>query len=82
MNRDNVVSFDAFARNRSARRGSDDKMPLETAETDAVEVECPRCASILRIPVDELSGCREICCDGCDATISFRAEALDVGLRG
>ena len=77
MNRDNVVSFDAFARGRSARRGSDDKMPVETA--GAVAIECPRCASVMRLPVAQITARSEVSCGGCDATISFRAEALDVG---
>ncbi len=78
MNRDNVVSFDAYARGRrSARRGSDDKLPFETEAM--VEVECPRCAAVLRLEVDALSGRPEVDCSGCDATIAFRAEALDVG---
>lgn len=76
MNRDNVVSFDAFARGRSERRGSDDKLPVETE--GMVEVECPRCAAVLRLGVDWLSGGPEVACSGCDATIAFRAEALDV----
>lgn len=77
MNRDNVVSFDAYARGRSARRGSDDKLPHETE--GSVEVECPRCAAVLRLQMDELSGGPEVSCTGCDATIAFRAEALDAG---
>ena len=76
MNRDNVVSFDAFARGRSARRGCDDKLPVETE--GMVEVECPRCAAVLRIGVDWLSENPDVACSGCDATISFRSEALDV----
>lgn len=74
MNQDNVVSFDAFARGRSARRGADDKLPFETV----VEVECPRCAAVLCVEVRRLSVDPEILCVGCDATIAFRTEALDV----
>jgi hypothetical protein len=76
VNRDNVVSFDAFARGRSARRGCDDKLPVETE--GMVEVECPRCAAVLRLGADWLSESSEVVCSGCDAMISFRAEALDV----
>lgn len=76
MNQNNVVSFDAFARGRSARRGADDKLPFERDET--VEVECPRCACVLLLDVEDLCGAREVFCDGCDARIAFRAEALDV----
>lgn len=76
MNRDNVVSFDAFARGRSARRGADDKLPFETEEM--VEVECPQCAAVLFLEVNRLSTPSEVLCAGCDATIAFQAEALDV----
>ena len=79
MNRDNVVSFDAFARGRSARRGADDKLPVEREGT--VEVECPRCSAVLRLEVDRLSVGPEVLCAGCDATIAFRAGALDVSGR-
>ncbi len=76
MNRDNVVSFDAFARGRSARRGADDKLPFETE--GRVDVECPRCGAVLCLEVDLLSVAAEVSCAGCDATIAFRAEAVDV----
>ena len=76
MNRDNVVSFDAYARGRSARRGADDKLPFEADEI--VEVECPRCAAVLCLEVGQLSVGPEVLCAGCDATIAFRAEAVDV----
>jgi hypothetical protein len=76
VNRDNVVSFDAFARGRSARRGADDKLPFETE--GRIEVECPRCGTALRLEVDLLSVAAEVFCAGCGATIAFRAEAVDV----
>lgn len=76
MNRDNVVSFDAFARGRSARRGADDKLPFETE--GMVDVECPRCGATLCLEVDLLSVAAEVSCAGCDATIAFRADAVDV----
>lgn len=76
MNRDNVVSFDAFARGRSARRGADDKLPFETQRV--VEMECPRCAAVLCLEVGSLSVDPEVLCAVCDATIALRAEALDV----
>jgi hypothetical protein len=77
VSQNNVVSFVAFARGRSARRGADDKLPFEKDET--VEVECPRCAAVLRLEVDALSGAPEAFCAACDATISFRADVVDVG---
>jgi hypothetical protein len=76
VNRDNVVPFDAHARGRSARRGADDKLPFETEET--VDVECPRCAAVLCLEVGLLSAGPDVLCAGCDATIAFRAEAVDV----
>jgi hypothetical protein len=79
VNRDNLVSFDAFARGRSARRGADDKLPFETE--GMVEVECPRCAAVLCVEVDLLSVAPEVLCAGCDATIALRSEALDVSRR-
>ncbi|MGH9368198.1 MAG: hypothetical protein ACRD3M_11050 [Thermoanaerobaculia bacterium] len=79
MSQNNVVSFDAFARGRSARRGADDKLPFKREKL--VEVECPRCAAVLCLEVDSLSGGPEVLCAGCDATIAFRAEALDVRRR-
>lgn len=79
MNRDNVVSFDAFARGHSARRGSDDKRPFEAS--GMVEVECPRCAAALCVEVGLLSDGADVMCGGCDATVAFRAESLDVQRR-
>jgi hypothetical protein len=79
VNRDNVVSFDAFARGRSARRGADDKLPFETS--GLVEVECPRCAAVLCVDVELISDGADVMCHGCDATVAFRAEALDVQRR-
>ncbi len=79
MNRDNVVSFDDFARGRSARRGAEDKLPFESE--GLVEFECPRCAAVLCVEVDLLSVGPEVLCEGCDATIAFRAEALDARRR-
>jgi len=76
VNQDNVVSFDAFARGRSARRGADDKLPFETERL--VEMECPHCSAVLCLEVGSLSVDPEVLCAGCDATIAFRAEALDV----
>jgi hypothetical protein len=76
VNRDNVVSFDAFARGRSARRGADDKLPFETE--GRVDVECPRCGAVLCLDVDQLRVATEVFCHGCEATIAFRAEAVDV----
>jgi len=73
VNRDNVVSFDDFARGRQARRGAEDKLPFES---EMVEFECPRCAAVLCVEADLLSG-PEILCEGCDATIALRAEAID-----
>ena len=77
MSQNNVVPFDASARGRAARRGADDKLPFEKDEL--VEVECPRCAAVLCLDVDGLSGGSEVLCAGCETTIAFRAEALDVG---
>ena len=75
MNRDNVVSFDDFARGRSARRGAADKLPFESESV--VEFECPRCAAVLCVEVDRLPVDPEVLCEGCDAPIAFRADALD-----
>jgi hypothetical protein len=74
VSQNNVVSFDAFARGRSARRGADDKLPFEKEEL--VEVECPRCGAVLCLEMEALSGGPEVLCDGCETTIAFRAEAL------
>ena len=74
MNRDNVVSFDDYARGRHARRGAEDKLPFES---DLVEFQCPRCEAVLCVEADLLSLGPEVLCEGCDATIAFRAEALD-----
>jgi len=76
VNRDNVVSFDAFARGRSARRGADDKLPFETE--GRVDVECPRCGAALCLDVDQFCVAAEVFCACCEATIAFRAEAVDV----
>jgi hypothetical protein len=75
VNRDNVVSFDDFARGRSARRGAEDKLPFESE--DFVELECPRCAAILCVEMGRLPVGPQVLCEVCEATIAFRAEALD-----
>jgi transcription elongation factor Elf1 len=75
VNRDNVVSFDDFARGRSARRGAEDKLPFESEEF--VEFECPRCAAVLCVEMDRLPVGPQVLCEVCEATIAFRAEALD-----
>ena len=79
MNRDNVVSFDDFARGRLARRGAQDKLPFPAGAS--VEVECPRCAAVLRIEAARLATVPEVLCSGCDATIAWREEVVDVRSR-
>ena len=79
MNRDNVVSFDDFARGRLARRGAQDKLPVAVGAS--VEVECPRCASVLRIETSRLAAAPEVLCSGCDATIAWREEVVGIRLR-
>jgi len=79
VNPDNVVSFDDYARGRLARRGAQDKLPFPTG--GSVEVECPRCAAVIRIEESRLATEPEVLCSGCDATIAWREEAVDVRSR-
>ena len=44
MNRNNVVPFDPWFRSALARRGALDKSP--TLLTDALEIDCVRCAAV------------------------------------
>ena len=73
MNRDNVVPFVSAARAALARRGAPDKARTRTAP---VEVECPRCATVLRLDAGLLAMDPEILCAACDTSFSlFRGEA-------
>lgn len=73
MNRDNVVPFVSAARGALARRGAPDK--ARTRSTP-VEIECPRCAAVLRLDAGVLAMDPEILCAACDTTFShFRGEA-------
>jgi hypothetical protein len=63
----NVVPFDPARRDDLARRGAPDKIGAATGEL--VKVECPGCASQLRIAADWLAGLDEVLCGRCDAEI-------------
>ena len=59
----NVVPFDPSIRPALARRGAPDKghAPL----TDAVEVECARCAAVAAVDLEVLYAERAIVCRSC-----------------
>jgi DNA-directed RNA polymerase subunit RPC12/RpoP len=67
VNRNNVVSFDPSIRSALARRGAPDKSP--TPLTDAVEVECLRCAALVAVDVQVLYAEPEVACEACGAAI-------------
>ena len=81
MRHDNVVPFDPARRGGLARRGAPDKAG------DSLVMECPACASELRLEASWLEGRDEVLCGKCDCEIAlapFRAGArsgLRVGLR-
>lgn len=73
MNRDNVVPFASAARAALARRGAPDKARTRSAP---VEVECPRCAAVLRLDPGMIAMDPEILCAACDTSfLLFRGEA-------
>lgn len=63
----NVVPFDPSIRTALARRGAPDKAhaPL----TDAVEVECVRCAGVAEVELEVLYAERAVVCEACGAWI-------------
>lgn len=77
MNFDNVVRIDDFARSRSARRGAPDKMPFD--EVPVLELECPRCAAVLRLSAGAPSE-GDVQCDACGAALSSGRESIAEGL--
>ncbi len=67
MSQSNVVPFDPSRRGGLARRGAPDKNGSHPDEF--VMVECPGCASELRIAGSWLDGLDEVLCGRCDAEI-------------
>lgn len=66
MRHDNVVPFDPARRGGLARRGAPDK----TGElAGSLVMECPACASELRIEASWLDGRDEVLCGKCDHEI-------------
>lgn len=67
MNDDNVVPFDPLARGGMARRGAPDKNGSSSAE--AIALQCPSCASELRLEAQWLDGHAEVLCGRCETEI-------------
>jgi hypothetical protein len=65
----NVVPFDPIRRGGMARRGSPDK--AGRAALEAVVLECPSCASELRLEAAWLEDRADLLCGRCEAEISF-----------
>jgi DNA-directed RNA polymerase subunit RPC12/RpoP len=76
---DNVVPFDPSVRTALARRGAPDKAhaPL----TDAVEVECVRCAAIVAVDLEVLYAERAVACRACGALIPLIGREWVEGTR-
>ena len=70
MRHDNVVPFDPARRGGLARRGAPDKAG-ELAGQSLV-MECPACASELRLEASWLEGLDEVLCGRCDSEIALR----------
>ncbi len=69
MSQPNVVPFDPARRGGLARRGAPDKNG--TSAEEYVRMECPGCASELRLAARWLEGLDKILCGRCDAEIAF-----------
>lgn len=67
MKHTNVVPFDLARRGGLARRGAPDKNGSPADEF--VTLECPGCASELRVAASWLQGLDEVLCGRCDAEI-------------
>jgi len=76
VSQDNVVPFEHPNRVSLARRGSPDKSRSVSDET--VEVECPRCGSVLCLEAALLLLDSEVLCAGCNSSIPIgRPETVD-----
>jgi len=64
---DNVVPFDPARRGGSARRGAPDKR--EKAAPGVVALQCPTCASSLRLEPEWLDDDVDLLCGGCETEI-------------
>ena len=70
MSRENVVPFQRSNRIGMARRGAPDKR--QPISPDALEVECPNCATVLCLEPALLAQRPEILCAACDLAIPLR----------
>ena len=68
MRHDNVVPFDPARRGGLARRGAPDKSGAP-AERSLV-LECPACASELRLEASWLEGREDVLCARCDTEVA------------
>ncbi len=64
MRHDNVVPFDPARRGGLARRGAPDK--AGAASGRSIVMECPACASELRLEASWLEGVDEVLCGKCE----------------
>jgi hypothetical protein len=79
VNRNNVVAFDPSIRSALARRGAPDKSP--TPLTDAVEIECGRCAAAVAVDVEVLYAEPAVACGVCGAAIPLQGREWVEGTR-
>jgi hypothetical protein len=73
----NVLPFDPVGRGGMARRGAPDKNGTVSAET--LVLECPLCASELRLDSEWTDGVAEILCGRCDVEIPLAPERQESG---
>ena len=69
MRHDNVVPFDPVRRGGLARRGAPDKAGAASARS--IVMECPACASELRLEASWLEGVDEVLCGRCDSEVAL-----------
>jgi hypothetical protein len=79
MSRNNVVPFDPSIRSAPSRRGAPDKSP--TPLTDAVQIECSRCAAAVTVDVDVLYAEPAVACGVCGAAIPLQGREWVEGTR-
>ena len=77
MRHDNVVPFDPARRGGLARRGAPDKTG-ELAER-ALVLECPSCASELRLEASGLEDRDEVLCGQCEGEIPVESVCRERG---
>jgi hypothetical protein len=68
---DNVVPFDPAHRGGMARRGAPDKNVPLRQDAEPIVMDCPTCASELRLEPEWLEGRTEVLCGRCETEIGL-----------